>query len=243
MPESVNLIGICIGILCIIFPVLAFFGFFENRKTDKYNFRYFRFILMVASLVCLDLAGSYKTNGGAAKLVFKGTDAALKAVLIERTNIEYTMQNLIVMFPTVLNDNNMSCFRSAFSNYVDDQWSKAVREESCETPWHGCADDEVNYYNVFLNSHYRNIYSSFAAMNLALGSIWVTASNMYKLTRSIQQTPDSQGHIPAPSDSKTLEDYNRYIDSCAKIRSKSWAVHGANVLTDRPKLYGWGAYD
>jgi len=228
--------------LCILFPFLVFFGFFENRKDEVYRFRAKRFLIVMVSLVILNLAVSLLLDYAEAGLIIGATKFRESNTLAHRTIAEYQIRNDIMMFPNTLDDTKMSCLRAASSHYVEDQWSKYFRDESCKGERHICADNETTYYDALIGAYDKQLpYIDYDlhATGLVLQSVWPTYSDLSALLRRIYHDPDDKGHIPDPPDERMIANYRHYLDTCASLKPLPWVIPGEQLLITRPHLC-WG---
>ena len=223
--------------LLLAFPFAALFGLFENRKNENYSFRTKRFLAVIVCLTILSFAAGIVIDLGIANLMAGGTKVAEPAVLSNRAYAEFRMRNAAAMFPEVLTDQALSCYRAAFSNYVEDQWNERVHNESCNGKEHVCVSNETAYYNELLKTYPRqDLENDLSAIGTVFGSIWLTASEMYKLVRRFQHRPDKEGHIPDPPDAQILANYQHYLNDCSSLKPLPWAMPRQELLMICPHL-------
>jgi hypothetical protein len=225
-------------ILTHAFPFFVLFGFFESRKDGIYYFRTKRFLITIVGLIVLSLSAALSKDYGLGDYWRGASNVAERAVLSNRMSADYALHNQAMMFPDVLNEKRLSCYRSAASNFTEDQWNKYFYEESCKAKLNRCAANETAHYNALLNAagDTQNLAVDLGAIGITLDTIWPTVRHMFDLLRGLWHEPDSKGHIPDLSDDKLPENYRHYFDDCASLKPLPWAIPGEQLLAIRPHL-------
>ena len=228
---------VLVFVLLIAFPFAVLFGLFENRKNENYFFRTKRFLAVIVCLTVLSFVAGIVIDLGIANLMTGASKVAETADLSNRAYAEFRIRNEAAMFPEVLTDQALSCYRTAFSNYVEDQWNERVHNESCNGKEQVCASNETAYYDELLKTYPRqNLANDLSAIGTVLGSIWLTAADTYKLIRRFQHRPDKEGHIPDPPDEQMLANYQHYLNDCSSLKPLPWVMPGQELLMVRPHL-------
>lgn len=219
-------------------PILTVFGFFEDRTNGFYRFRTSRFLAAALGVFILNICFYVPLYSCVANLIEGAEPVAEQGVLGSRATAEYTMNNLNVMFPGIMDDRSQKCYRAALSNYVEDQWDKYLHDESCNGQFHVCATTESDYYEALLNKALptQNLTVDMSAMNVVLGSVWLTASNMYKLAHRMLHIPDKEGHFPDPPDVQMIAEQQKYLTNCSTLKPLSWVNRDDELMVERPHL-------
>jgi hypothetical protein len=219
-------------VLCGGFLISILCGFFEDRTLGSYHFRLKRFLAVFAIIFALNASSLLAIIPKVKNRVLDASHIAKTAVLKNRALSEYTLENLSVIFPEILNDKNKKCYRTALSNYVEDDWNKSFntamwqREESfCKKNPSACNGKEDDYFEAIRNkvNPFHLLLRDFGVIGYFLGTDWTTAAESYKKVRQFARLPDGKGIVPPPPDEQMLTNYHNYFGNCSSLDPMPWA--------------------
>jgi hypothetical protein len=222
--------GLLVSILC---------GVSEDRTQENYRFRSKRFLAAIAIIFLLNICAVLAILPEIKNLVLGASRIAETAVMKNRAISEYTLENLGVMFPEILNDKNKQCYRAALSNYVEDDWNKSFntamwrREEPfCKKNPAICNGKQDDYFEAIRNkvNPLHLLLHDFAVIGYFSGTDWTTAAESYKKIRRFTRQPDGQGNVPPPPDEQMLATYHKYLMNCSTLEPLPWATTNGQLL-------------
>jgi hypothetical protein len=221
------------------FLILILCGFFEDREQGSYRFRYARFVVSVVLLLIANAGAVFIVIPQIKKMVLDASHVAEASVVKNRLATDYTLRNMSVLFPEILNDQKMQCYRAALSNYVEDDWNKSFttamwqREgQFCKTNAMACngkQEDAAPALRQRINP-FHLLFRDFAAIGLFLGTDWTTAAESYKKMRQFMHQPDGKGNILPPPDKEMLVNYQNYWSNCASLKPLPWVTPNEPLL-------------
>lgn len=225
----------CLVALNGTLPLLVLFGFFEARKNNTYRFRTRRFFITIFSLIILNALAVFPTVSILRKNLVEGSQNSEKCALANRATHEFIMSNLGLMFPEVVNASTTQCWRSALSNYAEDQWNGSFRENVVAKELSESAnkiDRQEDYYEVVRSqtNPLHLLAKDYTVMEMVLNSIWKTAAGVYKAERELFHEPDKTGWTP-PVNEKIVKNYRQYLANCSSLKPLPWAELGENILS------------
>ncbi len=241
MLESLQLyLGLISVGAAIILPIAVLFGFFDNRIDFPYRFRTTRFLIACGVVLIISLFHVFVFIKAVGEHLAKGAVAAETEIAKNRAKDVHTLDNLSAVFPEFLNSQTETCYDAAISNYVQDQWSKKYYEETCKLGPSFCSNDEKTYFEAVrhdINPH-DNPLRDLAAIDNMLGTVWLTAKDVYVLVRSFQGIidPSSIGTPEVGIDNQAYETYRQYFLSCTTLTPLPWITRDAPIVTSPMKI-------
>jgi hypothetical protein len=227
------------GLLALngLFPLLILLGLFENRKTGTYQFRRGRFLAVAGCLFIVNLLSLFPAVDFIKQSVEEPAHVAEKSVQDIKTTQNYVMNNLSMMFPETLAPETAGCWQSAISNYIEDQWNQAFRENIDKDNQRPTVDKQEDYYEFLrqvINPHHL-LAKDFEVISRFMGSIWLSADGLYHSMHVLRREPDKNGQIPAINEQMTTN-YRQYFVNCGALKSEVWVDPNTDLLRSLPQV-------
>lgn len=229
-------IVIAIGsVVAIFFPFSALFGFYDDREDGAYRFRTGRFFSIIGALSIIPVIGIIILMLAVGNLVTGATKVAETAVAKNRAMSLHIQDDISTVFPDILNAQTAPCYTAAVSSYVQEEWAKSYRDETCKMDKGLCADNEQIFFEAARQK--RNPYLfpllDLDPIGLMLETVWTTAKDMYETIRSFQGIldPSKVGQPRIGTDTQNYEAFRQYFVSCATLKPAPWIVPGAPLIT------------
>jgi hypothetical protein len=225
-------LGIGLGI-AVFFPCAALLGFYDDRD-GGYRFRTVRYFTVVGIISLIPVCGVFILMFAVGATLSESQKMAETAIARNRAQQLHIQDDLSVIFPDYLNAQTEPCYTSAISNYVEDQWGRSYREETCKLGAPYCANTEKDFYDL---ARYQRNPNNFPLLDLdpigfMMGTVQTAARNMYGTVRSFQGIidPRSVGRSEVGANAQNYEIYRQYFLKCTTLQPEPWITPGAAVV-------------
>ena len=221
--------------LTLFLPFATLLGFFGDREDGFYRFRSERFILFVVLLSVLIIVSVFVLTYTVGNIVAGYSGIAETAVAKNRYLQKHIEDNISIFFPEILNPQTEPCYNAAISNYIEDEWAKSYRVETCKKGPEFCSDNEQAFFAALRSQKNPGSYPfmDLDPIRVMIETIWVTARDLYDTIRSFQGIidPSMIGKAHVGSDPQNYETYRQYFINCMAFQPMPWIAPDAQLIT------------